>query len=207
LLKHVHYSGSTNITQKCVFPLEDSISDHFEFRPVSTVATTRSITRCPHPAQETSCTWRSTVTLEFPASGCLNWARPGSFDASRASRETPVTKSALPENGELTALHAVTVVKALAIHSQASARKGVQSAGWEETVKRRRRTVMQEHLLSVHPTPSLSRTTTGVASHYRDASVCQDSLATDIKTVMLNFAFSYHSLQQAQNISTVMRLR
>ncbi|KIH50098.1 Nidogen-like protein, partial [Ancylostoma duodenale] len=92
-------------------------------------------------------------------------------------------QSAPPENGELTALHVATVVKAHAIHSQANVRKGVQNAGWEETVKRRRRTAMLEHLPSVLRTPSLLRTTTVVASHYRDASVCQDSLAMDTKTV------------------------
>ncbi|KIH63490.1 hypothetical protein ANCDUO_06209 [Ancylostoma duodenale] len=93
------------------------------------------------------------------------------------------TPSALQENGGLTALHAATVAKALAIHSQANVRKDVRNVGWEETVKRRRRTAMLEHQPNVLRMPSLLRTTTVVASHYRDASVCQDSLAMDTRTV------------------------
>ncbi|EPB73769.1 Nidogen-like protein [Ancylostoma ceylanicum] len=154
-------------------------------KPVSIAVTTRSITRCPRRAPETSCTWRSMVTLAFLASGCLNWARPEWFDVSRASRETPVMKNAQPESGELTALRAAIVVKARAIHSQANAQKDVPNAGWVETVKRRKKTATLGHLPSVLRTPSLLRTTTAVASRYRDANVCQDSLVMDTRTAMI----------------------
>ncbi|PIO72413.1 Nidogen-like protein [Teladorsagia circumcincta] len=94
-------------------------------------------------------------------------------------------RSARRASGELIVHRVVIVEKELAIHSLENVPKDVLNAGWEATVRQRKKIVMLDHRLSVLQTRFHSLTTIGAESLCNGANVSLGSKAMGTKHVMM----------------------